>query len=348
MGSMTELDTQQLATLLARTIPAGEPVLIEGSPGIGKSDVVAQAVAAADVDLITSHPVVADPTDAKGLPFPSPDGETATFLPFGDLARAMSVTRRTLWFLDDLGQATPAVQASFMQLLLARRINGHAIPDEITFVAATNRRTDHAGVTGILEPVKSRFMTIVRLVARIDPWVAWAMAAGVDPRVIAFLRFKPDLLCAFDPSRDMDNSPVPRTWAAVDRMLKLRLPRDVFPAAVAGAVGEGAATELIAFLDMYDQLPSIDGILRDADSAPIPSEPSALFAVATAVAARTDRGTMGQVARYAQRLLDAQRGEFAALMITDVTRRSPDLTETREFGRLVTGELGELIGAATA
>ncbi len=40
--------------------------------------------------------------------------------------------------LDDLGQAPPAVQAAAMQLLLARRVNGHAVSDHVTFLAATN------------------------------------------------------------------------------------------------------------------------------------------------------------------------------------------------------------------
>ena len=67
-------------------------------------------------------------------------------------------------FLDDLGQAPMSVQAAAMQLILARRINGFKISDKVIFMAATNRREDKAGVTGILEPVKSRFAWIVELV----------------------------------------------------------------------------------------------------------------------------------------------------------------------------------------
>ena len=35
--------------------------------------------------------------------------------------------------------------------------------DQVTFIACTNRKTDMAGVTGILEPVKSRFISISEL-----------------------------------------------------------------------------------------------------------------------------------------------------------------------------------------
>src|SRR5712664_2410056 len=94
----------ELLTLLAQTIAARIPVLITGAPGIGKSDLVAQAASDAGADLILSHPAVADPTDAKGLPWVV-DG-AATFLPFGELQRALAADKPTVWFLDDLGQAS--------------------------------------------------------------------------------------------------------------------------------------------------------------------------------------------------------------------------------------------------
>src|SRR5262245_47390194 len=107
----------ELHDLLVATIPHRAPVLITGAPGIGKTDIVTAAAEASGASLIVSHPVVSDPTDAKGLPWPSADKQSATFLPFGDLARAVAATQPTVWFLDDLGQAPPSVQASFMQLL---------------------------------------------------------------------------------------------------------------------------------------------------------------------------------------------------------------------------------------
>ena len=91
------------------------------------------------------------------MPFVT-DGQ-AEFLPFGDLRALIQADKDTVFFLDDLGQAPPTVQAAAMQLILARRINGHHVSDSVTFIAATNRKQDKAGVSGILEPVKSRFAT---------------------------------------------------------------------------------------------------------------------------------------------------------------------------------------------
>ena len=331
----------ELKTFLISAITHRLPVLLTGAPGIGKSDIVAQAADLADADMILSHPAVADPTDAKGLPWVV-DGH-ATFLPFGELHRAIEAEKRTVWFLDDLGQASPAVQASYMQLLLARRVNGHVLPDCVSFIAATNRRTDRAGVTGILEPVKSRFASIVELETDVDEWCAWAIDHDLPPEVIAFIRFQPDLLCKFSATADLTNSPVPRTWASVGRMLTLGLPSGIRHQAIIGAIGEGAATEFSAFLRLYSELPSVDQILIDPDSVPVPKQPAVLYALSGALAHRTTDQTFPRVAKFIERMVSDGRGEFGALLLKDALQRTPSITKTRAYVKLATGDLGQLI-----
>jgi len=337
-----ETTPKQLFELLVKAIAKGISVLITGAPGIGKSEIGDQACRACDADMILSHPAVADPTDAKGMPWVV-DGH-ATFLPFGELRRALEAKRRTVWFLDDLGQASPAVQASFMQLLLARRVNGHVLPEHVTFVAATNRRTDRAGVTGILEPVKSRFGTIVELVTHLDDWCQWAYGAGyIPPSMIAFLRFRPELLSKFEPSADMTNSPCPRTWANAAKLEALGLGADVEIAALAGAVGQGAATEYLAFRRMMGSMVTADQVLIDPQGAAIPSKPAELYAISVALGMKANDKTMSQVGVYCERMLKAGHGEFATLTLRDAVRRDVKLTHTPAFTKLCCGPLGALI-----
>ena len=332
-----------LTGFLAEAIPAKHSILITGAPGIGKSDIVAQAAEAAGADVILSHPAVSDPTDAKGLPWANAGATEATFLPFGELARALRAEKLTVWFLDDLGQASPAVQASYMQLLLARRVNGHVLPDHVTFVAATNRRTDRAGVSGILEPVKSRFTSIVNLEANLDDWTRWAFNHNIPAELIAFLRFRPELLSAFEASADLTNSPSPRTWSSVAKLLALNLSPGVQHEAFAGAVGAGAAVEFTAFLRLFKELPAIDGILIDPDASALPESPATLYAVTTALGLKANQATFPRIARYAERLLDAQRGEFSALLVRDSIRRDATVTQTSAFSKLMVSDLGQLV-----
>lgn len=343
------LTPSKAGVLLSSFIPAGLPAMLTGPPGCGKSDLVAGAALACGADLILSHPVVSDPTDAKGLPWIGKDGDSARFLPFGDLARAIAATKLTVWFLDDLGQASPAVQASFMQLLLARRVNGHKLPDCITFVAATNRRTDKAGVSGILEPVKSRFATIIEIQVSVEDWCSWAIGNGVPVELIAFIRLRPELIHKFEATADLVNQPSPRTWANAGRILGLGLPgADIEFAALAGAVGEGAATELVGFLKAFREMPNLDGILTNPDTADIPSEPSGLYAVATGLAYRASVANFGRVLKYAERLHKAQQGDFAALLVKDSLRRKRDLANTHDYVRFACGPTGKLIAGVAA
>lgn len=342
----------QLAKFLAKAIAARLPILITGAPGVGKSDIVAQAAAAANANLLLSHPAVEDPTDPKGFPWPDAAKGTATFLPFGNFALAQKAKKLTVWCLEDLGQAQQAVQAGYMQLLLARQVNGRKLPDCVTFIACTNRRVDRAGVMGILEPVKSRFAAIVELTPSLDEWCTWLFdRSGLDVEVsaplAAFMRFRPELLCQFKPSADLTNSPVPRTWANAGKVLSLQLPKVLETEALAGAVGAPAAQELQAFLSMYRELPSVDAILLDPDAQDVPSSLNVLYAVVTALGTKANTNNFGRIARYIERLVESAHGEFAALLLRDSTRRVPELATTPEFVRLVSGELGELVTGST-
>ena len=100
----------QLITFLVAAIPQRMPILITSGPGVGKTSLVKKACETLGIDIVISHPAIADPTDAKG--FPWIENGVASFVPFGDLRRLLESTAPVVWFMYDLGQAPPAVQAS--------------------------------------------------------------------------------------------------------------------------------------------------------------------------------------------------------------------------------------------
>ncbi len=333
---------KQLRSVIAACFKAREPVLLKGAPGVGKTDIAEAACADVDHDMILSHPVTSDPTDAKGLPWKG-EGDEATFLPIGDLARAIRATKPTVWFLDDLGQASPAVQASFMQLVLARRVSGHKLPDCVTFLAATNRRSDRAGVSGILEPVKSRF-TILELDSTFEDWREWALDHDMPTSLIGFLSARPELLSKFEATQDITNSPCPRNWAAVGRLQGIVSP-DVRPQAFAGRVGEADAVSYEGFLEMLEKAPDPDHILLDPDQAPLPSldEPGIAYAVALALSNRATPKNFGSIAIYARRMYDASMPEFSTLMLRDSIRRDRSIIDTKEFQKVAATPMAKSI-----
>jgi len=316
-----------LAKTLEKTIPAHEPVLIKGAPGVGKTDITHQICGLVNADLVVEHPVVSDPTDYKGLPFAMPGTDSATFLPFGDLKRLIEADRLTVCFIDDLGQAPAAVQAACMQLILARSINGHRVSPHVSFVAATNRHTDRAGVTGLLEPVKSRFVTIIELEVDTDDWVNWALNAKLPVELISFIRFRPGLLWDFKPTNELKNSPCPRTVHNVSKLMNLGLPREVEYEAFSGAAGEGFAAEFVGFLRIFRSLPNPDIVMMAPDKAAVPDDPATLYAICGALAQKASDNTMDRLVQYANRL----PAEFSVLLVRDCVRVSPGVVNTRAF-----------------
>ena len=338
------VNPSQLKMVLTTCLAKHMPVRVKGAPGVGKSDIVAAAAQALGHELLISHPAIEDPTDPKGIPWPDAGGDSAKFLLAGQLAKVMAADKPTVWFIDDLGQAAPAVQAPYMQWLLARECGGHKLPGCVAIVAATNRRADRAGVQGILEPVKSRFATIVELKTSVDDWTNWAIDHELPPELVAFIRFKPTLLHDFRPTQDIENTPCPRTWASVGKLHGLALPEDVRLQVYAGAVGEGAAMEFLSFVELFEKAPSVDAILMNPDDAPIPGEDetSIMYALSSAIAYRADPKNFGAVARYAMRVY-AEQPEFATFMLRDAVRRDRAILQTAAFMKLATTELAKSI-----
>ena len=109
----------------------------------------------------------------------------------------------------------------------------------------------------------------------LDDWCRWAVKAQVRPEIIAFLRFKPDLLHTADATSDANAWPTPRSWEMASHVLCgiARRQKTQFLSGASefeaqlldGTVGPAAASELVAFIRLFRQLPSIDEILLNPD-----------------------------------------------------------------------------------
>lgn len=321
-----------LVRLLAHAFRHGLKVLIVSSPGVGKTALVSLAAEAAGADLVVMHPAVSDPTDFKGMPAVIKSGarSVAEFLPFGNLRKLVEATSLTICFIDDIGQAPHAVQAALMQLIHAREVDGQKISEHVVFVGATNDSSHMAGVSSILEPVKSRWDTIVHLVSNTDDWVAWALHAKVPPQVIAFIRFRPELLNQFKATRELTNSPCPRTVEAVGKWVATGIEDfDI----IAGAAGQGFAVEFSAFLKVWRAIPDLEAIISHPLTAAVPNggDPSLTVAVACALAHKATAANFDAILTYLERLPK----EYEVLAVRDATARDPGLNQAPGYTRWV-------------
>jgi hypothetical protein len=173
--------------------------------------------------------------------------------------------------------------------------------------------------------LSNRFVHL-EMEANVDDWSAWAMGAGMDPVLIAFLRFRPNLLHLHSSAERA--YPTPRSWEFVNGILAQGIgDRMVELALVEGAVGRGAATEFIAFLDLYRKLPNIDAIILNPKAGDVPEDPATRYAVTFALASKASGQNWRNVLVYLDRLPE----EYAVLGVKHATTRDPKLANTVEF-----------------
>src|SRR5260370_33504121 len=120
-------------------------------------------------------------------------------------------------------------------------------------------------------PLRNRFVHL-DLEPDLDDWCQWAIRAHIRPEIIAFLRFKPELLCSGDVTSDANPWPTPRSWGMASRVLTgvaQRRRASLLSAAgqfealrLNGPVRKAAPWELGALLGPFAQSPSVDAIQR--------------------------------------------------------------------------------------
>jgi hypothetical protein len=313
------MKTSAVLNALRALVGARQAVFLWGGPGIGKSAIVGQLAKILNVTLRDVRALLLDPVDLRGLPFLGSDGQskwaTPEFLPQGG---------QGILFLDELNAAPAMVQASCYQLVLDRKLGEYTLPDGWSIVAAGNRDSDRAVTTRMPTPLRNRFVHL-EFEVDLQDWSEWAIQSGIRPEVIAFLRFRPELLSAFD--RDANAFPSPRSWEFVSRILDSKPGPSIEHELFAGAVGMGAATEFTAFLRMFRELPNIDAILLNPNGEPVPDGPAAQYAVASALARCASDSNFDRVSQYVKRMPT----EFSVLCVRDASLRTPAIRSTAAF-----------------
>jgi len=300
-------------------LDADLPTMLWGSPGIGKSDIVRQVADAKGYKVIDIRALLLDPVDLRGLPVIDKDGSTSwaapSFLPTnGD---------KGVLFFDELNAAAPSVQAACYQLILDRKCGEYELPAGWRIIAAGNRECDRAVTSVMPSPLANRLVHI-EVEATSDDWLAWAVTNNIEPELIGFMRWRPELLNTFDPKEKAKAFATPRTWHYVDRMIKAG--SNEF-ALVAGAVGSGPAAEFVGFLEIFNTLPGIDALLADPANSKVPQSPATMYALTSVLARKASVDNIDAIMIYADRM---QR-EYSMAFILDAIKINPALKETQAF-----------------
>ena len=200
-----------LAVQYADPVLRRRATMLWGTRGVGKSSVVQQLAARADVPLVDLRLTTIEPVDLRGAVFADDDARRTVwfppeFLPGPDLPEG-------ILFLDELTAADQRLQTSAYSLILDRRVGDYRLPDGWMIVAAGNA-SFHGAVSHDMGTALADRMFHFHVQSTVRAFLAHALANDFSPDVMAYLQVRPDKLddTASQLARDHLVGASPRGW----------------------------------------------------------------------------------------------------------------------------------------
>jgi hypothetical protein len=272
---------------------------IIGKPGVGKSALSNQYAKARP--YYDERLNIRTPVDLGG--FPRVDHEKnrmrfalPAFLPDPD-------DKDPVILLDEFTTAPKQTQNVALQITHDKRVGEWTAPKGTFIILASNSALDKCHTERVSAALGNRVLWLY-LRPDLDDTTEYMLGKNLDVRTVAFLRFRPDLLHSFDPQKWDGESgfPTPRSWEQVARLTALSPRPGIREALYNGLLGYGPSTEYVAFLSLYEKLPSIDGILLDPQGGEIPDDPATKYAVICALVNRVSKESAEACFQYFARM----------------------------------------------
>lgn len=330
----------QAHDMIVQCIKVGLVPIVKGSPAVGKSSIVHQIAKEYGLKVIDLRLAQCDPTDLLG--FPNTANGRGRYVPMetfpieGD--EVPKGYEGWLLFMDEFTSAPRGVQAAAYKLVLDRMVGTHHLHKKVAIVCAGNLETDGAIVEEMSTALESRLIHMEVTVDHIDWCEGWAMKNGIDHRITSFVKFKPGMLYTFSPDHTDCTYASPRTWEFANRLVKgKQIGIEDIPL-LAGTISEGVAREFRTFTEIYSRLPTLNQMMEQATTLPVPQEPSILFALTGSIAHNANNENTGPLMDFVLRLPI----EFQVVTLREMVRRSPDLMNHKSVQAWITKNAKEL------
>jgi len=324
---MYALNLDQIATAI-RNGGNKRTILVQGHMGTGKSSLLKTLAA----ELPNHTPCYFDCTtkDLGDISIPKlatlSDDAGSDYVSYATNEElGVHLDKPIILMVDEYGKANPAVKNSMLRLMLERKIGAYELhPDSVVF-ATTNLGAE--GVGDLLPPHARNRMTVItaRKPDHME-WIEWGINNGVDHTLLGWCKDNPHLFYGFEDVKNPDDNPyiyhpkqqraafvTPRSLEAASDWLKVRDSFDdqTLTGLLMGTIGDRGAMDLMAFVKLADQLPSMESIKQDPKNAKVPDSASAICMVVYRTLASLDKDWVDAWMDYMVRLDKEAQGMFA-------------------------------------
>ena len=257
-------------------------LMLRGAPGVGKSTIVKTIANKLGIGFIDVRLAQMERVDFAGLPSVNngvTEWNVPSFWPRDPKSKGIIL-------LDEITSAPSDCQVAAYSIVLDRRIpnSNYVLPNGWLIVAAGNRSCDRAVVKTMSSALANRFIHF-ELEANAEDWVKWAILNEINPSVVGFINFRPELLFKMDGQNLEQGWPSPRSWERVSNCIRMfNGNTDIMRKVIYGLIGNGVGLEFMEFFKMSSEFDSILEVMtNDKVDFELPEKADKRYAVASAV-----------------------------------------------------------------
>ena len=250
-----------------------------------------------------------------------------------------------IFMADEIGKANPAVKAGLTRFILEGKMGDKALhPDSIRF-GTTNLSAEGVGDSFLAHQIDRMVRIQLRKADNLEN-IEYGINHDFDPTLMAWYKDTPQLFHSFTQYENPDENPyinhpraqrdgffTPRSGEAASDILKQREQMDdvSLTALLIGAIGQRAALDLMAYVALADQLPSVDDIKNNPSTAKIPTSAGAVCMVVYRALATMERSWVKAWMTYLNRIDKEAQGLFVNGVRATGYSKQGIVVQTKEF-----------------
>ena len=320
--SMYALSIDQTVNLIA-TGGDKRTVLVQGHMGSGKSTLLKMLAAKFPKHIPCYFDCTTKDLGDLSIPSLNTSEGYVTYLPNEEFG--IHHGKPVIIMFDEWAKGNPAVKNGTLITILEHKVGAKKLPEGSIVFATSNLGAE--GVGDMIPPHARNRMTVVNM-RKPDSTelIEYGINNGMHASVLGFIREFPQVLQGFEDVKDPEDNPyiyhtkqqraafvTPRSLEAASDWLHQReyLDDTTLTALLIGTIGARAALDMMAFVKLADQLPTLQSIKDDPLNANVPTSASAVCMVVYRALGAMSRDWVDNWVLYMNRLDKEAQGLFA-------------------------------------